>query len=83
MTNDLGKWFVAISLVLDARRGISAHHLAEQVGINKNTAWYLSRRIHKALLEASQRDLLLEIAEVNDPHMDGRTKNTRVLGVAL
>jgi transposase-like protein len=62
----LGKWFAAISLILDARKPISARHLALQLDINKNTAWHLNRRIGVALLEPSQRDLLLEIAEFND-----------------
>jgi transposase-like protein len=62
----LQKWFVAISLVLDAREPISARQLARRVDINKNTAWHLNRRIGVAMLEPSQRDLLLEIAEMHE-----------------
>src|SRR5215211_499426 len=62
----LDKWFAAISLILDARKPILARHLAQQLDINKNTAWHLNRRIGVALLEPSQRDLLLEIAEMNE-----------------
>jgi len=62
----LRKWFAAISLILDARQPISARHLARQLSINKNTAWQLNRRIEVALLEPSQRDLLLEIAEMHE-----------------
>ncbi len=60
----LQKWFVAISLVLDAREPISARNLARELGANKNTAWQINRRIEAALLEPSQRDLLLEIADM-------------------
>jgi transposase-like protein len=62
----LQKWFVAISLVLDAREPISARQLARRVDINKNTASHLNRRIGVAMLEPSQRDLLLEIAEMHE-----------------
>ena len=62
----LRKWFAAISLVLDARKTISARCLAQQLGINKNTAWSINERIRLAMLEPSQRDLLLEIADINE-----------------
>lgn len=75
-------WFTAVSLILDAREPISARRLAKQLGINKNTAWYVSDRIRRAMLKTSQRDLLLEIAEINDSHMEDRTRSFRALGVS-
>jgi transposase-like protein len=66
----LRTWFAAISLILDARERLSVRQLARQLGTNKNTAWQLNRRIGVALLEPSQRDLLLEIAEMNETHSD-------------
>lgn len=62
----LRKWFAAISLILDARKPISTRRLALQIGVNRNTAWYLGNRIRLALLEPRQRDLLLDIAEMNE-----------------
>jgi transposase-like protein len=62
----LQKWFKAVSLVRDAREPISARSLAVELGINKNTAWRLNRRIGVALLEPSQRDHLLEIADIHE-----------------
>lgn len=64
----LRKWFAAISLILDARKPISARNLARQLGTNKNTAWQLNRKIGLALLEPSQRDILLEIADMNETY---------------
>jgi transposase-like protein len=77
----LRTWFAAVSLILDAREPISARRLAQHLNINKNTAWYLDARICRAMLEPSQRDLLLEIADVNETHADSRTTNPRTLGV--
>jgi hypothetical protein len=79
----LHKWFVAISLVLDAREPVSARRLAQHLDINKNTAWYLNTRIGRALLEPSQRDLLLEIADITETHIENVENGTpvpRVLG---
>jgi transposase-like protein len=66
----LRKWFTAISLILDAREPISARCLAKRLGVNKNTAWRLDMRIRVAMLEPSQRDLLLEIADINEAHLE-------------
>jgi transposase-like protein len=66
----LPKWFAAISLILDARTPIPARHLAQQIGIDKNTAWRIGTRIRAAMLEPSQRDLLLEIADLSETYAD-------------
>src|SRR5450756_839085 len=39
---DLQVWFLAISLVLNAKKGLSARQLARDLKVNKNTAWSLS-----------------------------------------
>ncbi len=65
----LQTWFIAVSLILDAREPISARRLAQQLNVNKNTAWQINRRIEVALLEPAQRDLLLEIADINETYL--------------
>lgn len=69
----LPKWFAAILLILDARKPISARRLARQLDIDKNTAWRLNTRVHMAMLEPSQRDLLLEIADISETFADTQT----------
>lgn len=64
----LRTWFAAISLILDAREPVPARRLARQLGVNKNTASRLNARIRVAMLEPSQRDLLLEIADMTETH---------------
>src|SRR5580704_17986571 len=41
---DLQKWFVAISLVLNAKKGISARQMGRDIGVTKDTAWYMIMR---------------------------------------
>lgn len=46
---DLQRWFLAISLVLSARKGISARQLARDIEVNKNTGWLMLMRIRKSM----------------------------------
>lgn len=73
----LQKWFLAISLILNARKGISARQLARDLEINKNTAWYLSMRIRKAMIESSQRDLLHGLVEMDETYIGGKPRKKR------
>jgi transposase-like protein len=57
----LQKWFLAISLVLNAGKNIPARQLAQDLDINKNTAWYLISRIDRAMLDIEQRELMLGV----------------------
>jgi transposase-like protein len=51
---DLQKWFLAISLILNAKKGISARQLARDINVNKNTAWYMQIRIGRAMIQNYQ-----------------------------
>jgi transposase-like protein len=57
----LQKWFLAISLVLNAGKNIPARQLARNLDVNKNTAWYLISRIDRAMLDVEQRELMLGV----------------------
>ncbi len=54
----LQKWFLAITLLLDARKRITTQQLARDLEVNKNTAWYIGQRIHTAMLDIEQRELI-------------------------
>ena len=54
----LQKWFLAIALLLNARKSITTLQLAQDLGVNKDTAWYVGQRIHMALLDMEQRELI-------------------------
>lgn len=61
----LQKWFLAISRILNANKGISARQLARDLEINKDTAWSLAMRIRNALTEPDQRNLLHGLIEMD------------------
>lgn len=62
----LQKWFVAIFLVMDAKKGISSLQLARHLEVNKDTAWFLQRRIRTAMEETT---LLKGIVEVDETYV--------------
>ena len=70
---DLQKWFLAISLMLNAKKGISARQLARDIEVNKNTAWYILMRLRKAFLESPE--LLNGIVEADETYIGGKDKN--------
>ena len=45
----LEKWFLAIALVTNAKKGISALQLKRELGVAYQTAWYLCHRIREAM----------------------------------
>jgi transposase-like protein len=69
---DLQKWFLAISLVLNAKKGISSRQLARDIEVNKNTAWYMGMRIRRAMIEHGE--LLKGIVEVDETYVGGKPR---------
>ena len=69
---DLQRWFLAITLILNAKKGISARQLARDLEINKNTAWYMAMRIRKAMVEHGE--LLKGIVEMDETFIGGKPR---------
>src|SRR5713226_9035887 len=66
----LQKWFLAISLVLNDKKGLLARQLGRDLEVNKNTAWYMGMRIRNAMFE--QGDLLKGICEMDETYIGAR-----------
>lgn len=56
----LSKWFLAISIIANAKKGLSSLQLSRDLGVNKNTAWYLQMRIRTAMEDDPTLGGLLE-----------------------
>ena len=52
---DIQKWFLAIALILNAKKGISARQLARDLEVNKSTGWRMGMQIRKAMAEAEAK----------------------------
>ena len=70
---DLQKWFLAISLVLNAKKGYSARGLGRDIEVTKDTAWRMFMQIRKALVE--QYELMEGIIEADETYIGGKNKN--------
>lgn len=70
---DFQKWFLAVSLVLNAKKGVSARQLARDIEVNKNTAWFMLMRLRRAMIEHG--DLLSGIVEADETYVGGKAKN--------
>ena len=70
----LQKWFLAITLTLNAKKGLSARQLARDLRVNKNTAWRVAMQIRKAMSEVEQRNLLTGLVEADETYIGGKPR---------
>jgi transposase-like protein len=66
------KWFLAISLILNAKKGISARQLARDLEVNKDTAWSMAMRIRDAMKDDGK--LLTGIVEMDETYVGGKPR---------
>jgi transposase-like protein len=62
----LTKWFTAIALICESKKGISAKQLERHLGVNYRTAWHLCHRIRGATKEGG---LLTGVVETDATFM--------------
>jgi transposase-like protein len=70
----LQKWFMAITLVMDAKKGISAKQLQEHLGLGSyQTAWHMTHRIREAMQDTLDTKLS-GIVEVDETYIGGKSR---------
>ena len=68
----LQKWFLAISLLLDAKKSISSYQLARHLNIRQQAAWFMLQRIRSEMV-AKQSTLQLQgIVEADESYIGCR-----------
>jgi ISXO2-like transposase domain/Transposase zinc-ribbon domain len=73
----LKKWFMAIALICEAKKGLSACQLQRHLGIGSyRTAWHLAHRIREAMAE---HDLVLggSAVETDETYVGSRIRRPR------
>lgn len=70
----LQKWFLAVALVLNAKKGIAARQLARDLEVNKNTAWRMGMKIREAMNESDQRTILSGLVEMDETYVGGKPR---------
>ena len=78
----LTKWFMALALIVDAKKSISANQLKEHLGIGSyRTAWFMAHRIRKAM-ENEYENKMTGIVELDTTWIGGRYHGPSGLGYA-
>lgn len=67
----LWKWFLAVYLLCESRKGMSANQIKRTLGISYKTAWYLCHRI-RAAMKAVNPQPLGGIVEVDETYVGGK-----------
>ena len=89
----LQKWFMAIALMCEGKKGVSANQMKRHLGVTYKTAWFVCHRIRKAMSEPDIEPLggqgqVVEIDEtyigpsLRDGGKDGRKSKIKVVGIA-
>jgi len=63
----LTKWFLAIALICEAKKGMSAKQLERHLGVNYRTAWHLAHRIREAMQDGT--GLLTGVVEADETYL--------------
>lgn len=69
----LQKWFLAISLIGNAKKSLSSHQLARDLELNQKTAWYLMTRVRSETAKKGGA-LLQGIIEADETYIGGKPR---------
>jgi transposase-like protein len=90
----LTKWFMAMALICEGKKGVSALQVSRHIGVAYKTAWHLCHRIRKAMeeLNASPLGGSGKMVEVDEAFIGGKKTRKgvkagkdakiRILGIA-
>jgi len=69
----LSLWFLAIFLMADDKRGISALTLSRKLGLSYPTAWLMHHKIQQAMAERNGHYQLGGLVELDDAYFGGKS----------
>jgi transposase-like protein len=67
----LWKWFLAVYMMGESKKSVSANQLKRMLGVSYKTAWYLCHRIRAAMKDDSG-ELLRGIVEADETYVGGK-----------
>lgn len=68
----LQKWFLLITLMLNAKKGLSACQAARDIEVRRPTVWSMMHRIRKSM--ADNGELLTGIVEMDETYIGGKPR---------
>ena len=70
----LQKWFLAWSLMIDAKKSLSSEQLARHLTLNPKSAWYMQVRIRAEMTNKQSHIVLHRIVEADETYVGGKPR---------
>lgn len=70
----LQTWFMAIALILNAKKGLSSYQLQRDLNLNQKTAWYVLVRIRAEMANKTSPITLQGIIEADETYLGGKPR---------
>ena len=70
----LQKWFLGLSLMIDAKKSLSSEQLARHLQLSPKSAWYMQVRIRAEMTNKQSHILLRGIVEADETYVGGRPR---------
>ena len=70
----LQKWFLAIALLLNAKKSLSSYQVSRDLALNQKTAWFILCRIRAEMANRTSSTLLRGIVEADETYIGGKPR---------
>jgi transposase-like protein len=70
----ISTWLMAIFILCNSKKGISAHQLHRMLGVTYKTAWFLAHRIRFAMTEGPLAEMLKGVVEIDETYVGGKPR---------
>lgn len=75
---DLRKWFYAIHLFLNGKKGISGLQLQREIGVTYKCAWRMLKQIRLAMGNQDTKDYFQTIVEIDETYVGGKPRRRKL-----